>query len=114
MSEDIDSGFLIFPDYVVERRDRKSHGGGVCIVYRDSMKAETLTVTSTGSQLETLWMCFIGATIFVVGVLYRPLKSSIAPVLDDLQLQMTSLLTRQHPLYALGDINIDLLQPSSA
>ena len=68
----------------------------------------------TGSQLESLWMRFVGATVFVVGVLYRPPKSSMALALEDLQLQMTSLLARQHPLYALGDINIDLLQPSSA
>ena len=114
LSDRIDSKFLIFPGYVVERRDRKSHGGGVCILYRGSLNAETISVPGTDSQLESLWMRFVGATIFVVGVLYRPPKSSMALALEDLQLQMTSLLARQHPLYALGDINIDLLQPSSA
>ena len=114
LGDDVDSKFLIFPGYVVERCDRKSNGGGVCIIYRDTMKAETLTVPVTDSQLETLWLRFVGATIFVVGVLYRPPKSPIASTLDDLQLQMTSLLSRQHPIYALGDLNIDLLQQTSA
>ena len=77
------------------------------------MQAEVLTVPSTGYQVETLWMRFAGGTLFVVGVLYRPPKSPIAPVLDDLNHQLTTLLGKQHPIYVLDDINIDLLQPSS-
>ena len=113
LSADIDSRFLIFPGHVVERCDRKSHGGGVCIIYRDTLKAESLAVPGINSKLEALWMRFVGATIFVVGVLYRPPKSPIDPALDDLQFQLTSTLARHHPLYALGDVNIDLLQQST-
>ncbi|KAF0302694.1 hypothetical protein FJT64_025209 [Amphibalanus amphitrite] len=78
------------------------------------MQAEVLTVPGTGSQLETLWMRFSGGTTYVVGVVYRPPKAPISPALDDLHQQLTSLLARQHPLYVLGDVNIDLLQPSAA
>ena len=114
LSDDVDSGFLLFPGYLVERRDRLSRGGGVCIIYRDTMQAEVLTMPGTGSQLETLWIRFSGGTIFVAGVLYRPPKSPISPVMDDLHHQMTSLLAMRHPLYVLGDVNIDLAQPTSA
>ena len=114
LSEEVDSRFLLFPGYLVERCDRQSRGGGVCVVYRDTMQAEMLSVPGTGSQLESLWMRFAGGSTFVVGVLYRPPKSPISPVMDDLHHQLTSLLARQHPLYVLGDVNIDLLQPSSA
>ena len=114
LSEEVDSRFLLLPGYLVERRDRQSRGGGVCVVYRDTMQAEVLTVPGTGSQLESLWMRFAGGSTFVVGVVYRPPKSPISSVMDDLHHQLTSLLARQHPLYVLGDMNIDLLQPSSA
>ncbi|KAF0294019.1 hypothetical protein FJT64_000786 [Amphibalanus amphitrite] len=77
------------------------------------MQAEVLDVPSTGSQLESLWMRFVGGTVFIVGVLYRPPRSPISPVLDDLNYQLTSQLAKQHPLYVLGDVNIDLLQPTS-
>ena len=113
LSEDVDSRYLIFPGYAVERCDRQSRGGGVCIIYRDMMQAEVLTVPGTGSQLETLWMRFAGGSTFIVGVVYRPPKTPITPVLDDLHHQLTSLLARQHPLYVLGDVNIDLLRPTS-
>ncbi|KAF0312485.1 hypothetical protein FJT64_016762 [Amphibalanus amphitrite] len=110
----MDSKFLLFPGYAVERCDRKSRaGGGICIIYRDTMQAEVLTVPSTGTQVESLWVRFLDGTIFVVGVLYRPPKSPIAPVLDDLNYQLITLLAKQHPVYILGDINIDLLQPST-
>ena len=74
-------------------------------MYRDTLKAESLAVPGINSKLEALWMRFVGATIFVVGVFYPPPKSLIDPALDDLQFQMTSILARQHPLYALGDVN---------
>ena len=114
LSENVDDRYLIFPDYVMERCDRQSRGGGVGIIYRDSMKAEVLTVSGTGSPMEALWMRFTSGSIFVIGVIYRPPKSPISAVLNDLHHQLTSLLVRQHPLYVLGDVNIDLLQPTSA
>ena len=113
LSDQVDSKYLIFPGYVVERRDRQSHGGGVCVIYRDWLKADVLTVPSNGSTLEALWLRFNCNSPFIVGTLYRPPASNVASVLDDLHHQLTFLLAKQYPLYVLGDVNLDLLKPSA-
>ena len=61
LRETIDSRFIVFPGYKLLRRDRdvsdggKRRGGGVAIIYRETMRVEQLAVTSSGSLLETLW-----------------------------------------------------------
>ena len=38
LNDKIDDRYLLFPGYVVERRDRQTHGGGVCVIYRNTLK----------------------------------------------------------------------------
>ena len=113
LSDTVSDNFLIFPGYVFERKDRKTHGGGVGIIYRDSMRGQVMDVPTTGSQLESLWMCFTGRSRFTLGVLYRPPSSSVPTFLEDLHRQLTYLLTKQQPLYIMGDVNLDLLKPTA-
>ena len=113
LTDQVDDRYLLFPGYVVTRRDRVSNGGGVCIIRRDDLQAEVMTVPSTGSPLETLWMLVGGNSPMIIGVVYRPPKSPIASTLDDLHHQLTYVLTKGRAIYVLGDINIDLLRPSS-
>ena len=113
LNSDIDSRFLMFPGYIVERLDRKSHGGGVCVIYRDAMRGDTVNIPTTGSALEALWMSFGGRSPFMLGTLYRPPKSPVTPVLNDLQGQLTSILVHHQPTYILGDLNLDVSQPAT-
>ena len=113
LSDAIDDKFIIFPGYVMKRKDRKTHGGGVCIIYRDSMLAQVMDVPTTGSPLESLWMCFTGRSRFTLGVLYRPPNTSVPSFLEDVHHQLTYLLTKRQPVYIMGDINLDLLKPTA-
>ena len=117
LSSAVDSSFLIFPGYKVVRRDRPGRGGsrrggGVCVLYRESLRAEMLTVPGVSSPLESLWLSVCGATTVVIGVMYRPPSAPVATVLDDMQCQLAHVCGTDKPLYVLGDVNFDWLQPS--
>ncbi|XP_043210133.1 uncharacterized protein LOC122375044 [Amphibalanus amphitrite] len=116
LTDNIDNSFLIFPGYTVLRRDRparpgRRRGGGVCILVRATLRAETLTVPAGDSQLESLWISIRSTTTAIVGVLYRPPSAPVAAALDDLQTQLAHVISTGKPIFVLGDTNFDSLQP---
>ena len=112
LSPSVDDSFLIFPGYKVVRRDRGGdrRGGGVCVLYRESLRVEVLTVPSTGSPLESLWLSLCSTTTVVIGIMYRPPSAPVTAVLDDLQSQLAHVCGTDKPLYVLGDVNFDWLR----
>ncbi len=94
------------PSYVLLRRDRSRHGGGVLIFVRESLcvlscerheRAELLSiVVNAGSG--PLWL----------GVIYRP--PGLDHSLEDLESVLVSLDLASHKkVVLLGDFNVDLL-----
>ena len=119
LNENIDSSFLVFPGYKVIRRDRpaqsgRRRGGGVCVIVRDAVRAETLTTPTGDSLLESLWISIRSTTTAVIGVVYRPPSAPVTAALDDLQAQLTHVICTGKPIFALGDVNFDALQPAKA
>ena len=118
LSPAVDDSFLIFPGYKIARRDRPDRGGGsrrgggVCLLYRESLRVETLAVPTLGSPLESLWLSVCSTTPVVIGVIYRPPGAPVAAALDDLQGQLVHVCGTDKPLFVLGDVNFDWLQPA--
>ena len=85
----IDDSFLVFPGYRSARRDRpvrtagEGRGGGVCIVYRETLQVESLELPGAGTALESLWLSVRSVTTFVIGVMYRPPSAPVSATLDD-------------------------------
>ena len=112
LSADVDDRYLVFPGYCVIRRDRKTRGGGVCVIYRASLDPVVLDVPTTGSSLETLWLHFARRRPVTICVAYRPPSGPVTPAIDDFRDQLTHVLSRGHPVHVLRDLNWDVLQPS--
>ena len=112
----IDSGFLIIPGYRIIRRDRPARdgrqrrGGGVCVIHREHLRVETLTVQSSNSSIEILWATLIAKASLIVGVIYRPPGGAISPVLEDLHDQLVRVVGMGKPICVVGDTNLDTLQ----
>ena len=76
------NSILVFPGYRSARRDRPvrtaggGRGGGVCIVYRETLQVESLELPGAGTALESLWLSVRSVTTFVIGVMYRPPQRS--------------------------------------
>ena len=104
---------LQFPGYAVSRCDRRGRrsGGGVAIIYRNTVTAERLRVPAATSALESLWLRLTLKSPIIVGVVYRPPSSSTTPTIDDLHSQLTNILGRGLPVYLLGDTNFDVSRP---
>ena len=119
LQETVDSRFIILPGYRLLRRDRPARdgrqrrGGGVAVIYRETLRVEQLAVPSGDSPLETLWVTVSSDATFVVGVLYRPPGGAISPALDDLQDQLVHVIGGGKPLFVLGDANFDLLKTAA-
>ena len=110
LTEAVDTSTLLFPGYIISRRDRrKKTGGGVAILYRNTLRAEQLQVPVGNSTLETLWLQITSRSTVVVGVVYRPPSGPSAPAIDNLHHQLTLILTQDRPTYLLCDVNFDVL-----
>ena len=108
----VGNNFIIVPGYNLVRKDRaKGRGGGICIVYRNTLTVEKLRVPTSGSELETLWLSFGRCQRVVIGVAYRPPRGAVTPQLDDLRDQLAHLLGQDRTVYLLGDLNFDILSP---
>ena len=119
LQETVDSRFIAVPGYQVIRQDRpvrdgrRRRGGGVAVLYRESLRIERLSVPSAGSLLETLWVTVRGNVTFTLGAIYRPPSGAISDALDDLQEQLLFVVGSGRPLYVLGDANFDLLKAAT-
>ena len=98
---------ISFPGYKMFRRDRPGgKGGGVCIIFRDTMQCDILTVPTVDSKLESLW---VSISTVIVGVIYRPPCARVISI-DALHGQLVHVLSKKRPVYVLGDINLDTLK----
>ena len=113
LTDAVDDRMLQFPGYVISRRDRRGgkSGGGVAIIYRNTVTAEPLRVPAATSALESLWLRLILKSPIIVGAVYRPPSSPTTPAIDDLHNQLTSVLGLNLPMYLLGDTNFDVSRP---
>ena len=113
LTDAVDDRMLQFPGYVISRRDRRGgkSGGGVAIIYRNTVTAEPLRVPAATSALESLWLRLILKSPIIVGAVYRPPSRPTTPAIDDLHNQLTSVLGLNLPMYLLGDTNFDVSRP---
>ena len=116
LTPDVSDKFLIFPGYSLLRCDRTKtkrnvlcRGGGVCIIYRDSLTVEKVSIRSAASDLDCLWVQVVSRRPIIIGVVYRPPSAAITPSLQDLSHQLTQVLAKDKPTFLLGDTNFDLL-----
>ena len=113
LTDAVDDRMLQFPGYVISRRDRRGgkSGGGVAIIFCNTVTAEPLRVPAATSALESLWLRLILKSPIIVGAVYRPPSSPTTPAIDDLHNQLTSVLGLNLPMYLLGDTNFDVSRP---
>ena len=115
LTESVDDRMLVFPGYAIIRRDRSGRsGGGVAIIYRNSMTMVPLKVPSGDSQLESLWAQLTGRRSVIVGAIYRPPSGPTAPIIADMHDQFVYVISKDMPVYILGDTNFDTNQTSKA
>ena len=115
LTPDVMPEFLTFPGYSVLRRDRtRRRGGGVAIIHRTEMAVKVLKMPASG-PLETLWAVatWPGGLPITVGVIYRPPNSAVAAGLDHLETQLRRAAGAGRPLFALGDLNFNVLDAAS-
>ena len=84
---------------------------GLCVLYRDQLRVQQLEVPTSGSILESLWIGLRRGQSSVLGVMYRPPRGAVLPVLDDMQSQLAHVLGFNKPLLLVGDFNFDTAQP---
>ena len=124
LTDSINDRILVFPGYRLLRRDREAptgvgggataapRGGGVAIIYRESLTVTVLSASGSG-PCESLWASVSGNghRSATVGVVYRPPSSSVADAVDELHDQLRSAVSRGKSVFCLGDMNINLLRP---
>lgn len=105
------------PGYNVFRVDRQhKRGGGVCIYARQGFKTEVLHEISEISEtgLHQLWIKIQVRNLksFLVSTTYRPPNVPITCINTDLSTSLVAALLYNNPVYILGDLNCNLLDPN--
>jgi Reverse transcriptase (RNA-dependent DNA polymerase) len=113
----VTNGSLHLPGFTINRRDRNSHGGGVCSYIRDTLKPVCLNDVqdkyATRGLEVTVDKVVLGrrsTKLLFIGV-YRPPNSGVGwfDIFNDLILEVTLF----GSLCILGDLNADLLDANS-
>ena len=98
------------------RCDRENRrGGGVAILHRAELTLKTLAVPKEG-PLETLWAVatWPGGRPATLGVVYRPPDSPMSAGLSQLEDLLREDAGAGRPMFALGDLNINVLDTGSS
>ena len=90
LTASVDSCMLVIPGYAICRRDRATgrSGGGVAVLYRNTLTVERLRAPAPQSALEALWLQVTGRSSIIIGTVYRPPSCPAAAALDDLHRQL--------------------------
>ena len=115
-------GYLNFKGYKHLRKDRsqevkqkykKVGGGGVAVIYRSNLVVKTLTDLNRKDD-EVFWIrTKIRNKNYVIGTVYRPEYSDLLEgECCSLEKHIQNALQRSPNVVILGDLNVDLLQPS--
>ena len=100
---------ISIPNYTVFRKDRNSHGGGVCVYVRNDIAYNKRTDLMQ-DNLESLWieLKLPKTRPILVCVAYRPPKQQdFFSMMEECMLKCNNLMDSE--CYILGDFNINLL-----
>ena len=124
LQPDVLDRVLIFPGFSILRHDRdvarstaakqtRPRGGGVAILIADSLRAVKLDIRGADPTVESLWLSVSGPgrRTVVVGAIYRPPGGPTSRCLGNIRNQLQAAVARGKPVFALGDYNINLLNP---
>ena len=87
-----------------------ARGSGLCVLYRDQLRVQQLEVPTSCSILESLWIGLCRGQSSVLGVMYRPSRGAVQPVLDDMQNQLAQEYGSNKSVLSVGDFNFDTAQ----
>jgi len=68
------SSLVALKGYKLFRHDRETHGGGVAMFIRESIKCKCISKSNTTSQIEYIFVELCGSQKLLVGTVYRPDK----------------------------------------
>lgn len=101
---------ILPPSYRMIRKDRGSRGGGVAVIFKDSIELMPMNCVISG---EVLWckLTFHG-NVFVVGAVYRP-PNAPPKLLEDLHDYMALHFTDKTKVILTGDFNLPTIDWTS-
>lgn len=89
--------------YNALRKDRIGRGGGVCIIYKKSLRVFRMPDVSNVECIFSKAYC--GRIRYIIGVMYRPPSSSLS-VFDDLKVYMNTYIKPGDRIIIAGDFNL--------
>lgn len=107
---------IFIPGYNVHRRDRTTHGGGVCLYIRNTLQYKSVTAFQTleGIALTIRLPSASRRQQFTAAIcsVYRPPASNIV-FWADLKRELDPLISSHEHAVVLGDFNTNILEPTS-
>ena len=116
LDDSIHDSHIVPPGYVVFRKDRNRHGGGVLLLIRESLNASLQP--DLDDQCELLWVSIpTKSSVILFGVFYRCPQAPLS-VLEALRSSVSSAVAQNHPIVLCGDFNLphinwDTISPST-
>lgn len=109
LNESVSSEGIAMSDYNLIRQDRGGRGGGVALYLRRCYSYKIMRASSCVHS-ESLWVeLIVNGKRIVIGVVYRPPRSSYRQFVTDFEDTLSSLMIATDSLICVGDFNVNFL-----
>jgi exonuclease III len=96
-------------NFILFRRDRNRHGGGVALYIHKDLKPTSVNLTVYTECVWAIIKC--NHTKFIVGSLYRPPDSKV-DYYESICNDLDNIFAMSHDIIVMGDLNYDCFKPS--
>ena len=112
LESDVPDGEVAIPSYKLFRRDRKSRGGGVLLYVPERCKSKR-RLDLEDDEIECVWVeVRLNKMTILLGNMYRPPNADLS-VFSNFEVMMERVAAECRDVVLMGDLNINLLTPSS-
>ena len=112
LESDVPDGEVAIPSYKLFRRDRKSRGGRVLVYVPERCKSKR-RLDLEDDEIECVWVeVRLNKMTILLGNMYRPPNADLS-VFSNFEVMMERVAAECRDVVLMGDLNINLLTPSS-
>ena len=107
LSEGISNNEIFIENYIIFRKDRDRHGGGVILYIKASLAPYIINVNNSGNNIESFWVDVVSSKHkLIIGTIYRPPNAN-SEYYECMLNELECIFSYNLDIVIMGDFNYD-------